>query len=93
MFSTNDTSVKSHGGDWHSQIFPLIYVFRRKCGEEVRQYKTRDRHKGVTAAISDGQGGAMPAKQQEQWRKKAWEELELIRGGSGKLNGLQSNKL
>ena len=55
MFSTNDTSVKTHGGDWHSQICPLIYVFRRKCGEEVREYKTRDRHKGVTAAISDGQ--------------------------------------
>ena len=75
---TNDISVKSCGGDWHSQICPLIDIFRRKCGEAVRGYKTRDRHKGVTAAISDRQGGAMPAKQQEEWRKKAWEELELI---------------
>lgn len=32
----NDTSVKSRGGDWHSQICPLIDIFRRKCREEVR---------------------------------------------------------
>lgn len=29
---TNDISVKSCGGDWHSQICPLIDIFRRKCG-------------------------------------------------------------
>lgn len=58
---TNDISVKSCGGDWYSQICPLIDIFRRKCGEAVRGYKTRIGTK-VTAAISDRQGRSYASK-------------------------------